>query len=52
VRENLLFDSLNIYLELVMRFKNRNDVMKFIGAFGDTSSRAKDKLKMIRLCSR
>jgi len=50
-RENLVFDSL-IYLEPVQIFKNRSNVMKF-SCFGDnTSSRAKDKLKTIRLCSR
>jgi len=51
VRENLVSESL-IYLEPVERFKNRSNVMKF-RSFGDnTSSRAKDKLKTIRLCSR
>jgi len=36
----------------VERFKNRSNVMKF-RSFGDsTSSRVKDKLKTIRLCSR
>jgi len=50
-RENLVFDSL-IYLEPVERFKSRSNVMKF-RSFGDTtSSRVKDKLKTIRLCSR
>jgi len=51
VRENFVFDSL-IYLEPVERFKNRSNVMKF-RSFGDiTSSKVKDKLKTIRLCSR
>jgi len=51
VRENLVFDSL-IYLEPVKRSKNRSNVMKF-WSFGDgTSSRVKDKLKTICLCSR
>jgi len=51
VRENFVFDSL-IYLELVERFKNMSNVMKF-RSFGDsTISRVKDKLKTIRLCSR
>jgi len=51
VRENLVFDSL-IYLELVERLKNRSNVMKF-RSFGDkTSSKFKNKLKTIRLCSR
>jgi len=50
-RENLVFDSL-IYFEPVERFKNRSNVMKF-RSFGDsTSSRVKEKLKTIRLCSR
>jgi len=50
-RGNLVFDSV-IYLEPVKRFKNRNNVIQF-SSFGDsTSSRVKDKLKMIRLCSR
>jgi len=50
-RENLVFDSL-IYLKPVERFQKRSNVMKF-RCFGDsTSSRVKDKLKMIRLCSR
>jgi len=50
-RENLVFDSL-IYLEPVGRFQNKSNVMK-VRSFGDsTSSRVKDKLKMIRLCSR
>jgi len=50
-RENFVFDSL-IYLETVERFKNMSNVMKF-RSFGDsTSSRVKDKLKTIRLCSR
>jgi len=51
IRENLVFDSL-IYLEPVERFKNRSNVMTF-RSFGDsTSSRVKDMLKTIRLCSR
>jgi len=52
VRErNFVYDSL-IYLESVERFKNRSNVMKF-RSFGDSmSSRVKDKLKKIRLCSR
>jgi len=50
-RENLVFDSL-IYLEPVERFKNRNKVMKFRCSGDSTSSRVKDKLKTIRLCSR
>jgi len=46
-RENLVFDSL-IYLEPVERFKKRSSVVKF-RSFGDsTSSRVKDKLKMIK----
>jgi len=50
-RENPLFDSL-IYLELVEIFKDISNVMKF-KSFGDSmSSSVKDKLKMIRLCSR
>jgi len=50
-RENFVFDSL-IYLDPVERFKNRSNVMKFRN-FGDsTSSRVKDKLKTIHLCSR
>jgi len=50
-RENFVFDSL-IFLEPVERLKNRSNVMKF-KSFGDsTSSRVKDKLKTIRLCSR
>jgi len=50
-RENLVFDSL-IYLESVERFMNRSNVIQF-RSFGDsTSSRVKDKLKTIRLCSR
>jgi len=49
--ENLVFNYL-IYLEPVERFKNRSNVMKF-RSFGDsTSSRVKDKLKTICLCSR
>jgi len=48
--ENLVFNSL-IYLEPVERFKNRSNVIKF-RSFGDsTTSRVKDKLKTIRLCS-
>jgi len=50
-RENLVFDSL-IYLEPVERFKNRSNVMKFRSSSDSTSSRVKDKLKTIRLCSR
>jgi len=51
VRENLLFASL-IYLEPVERFKNRSKVMKF-RSFGDcTSSRVKDKLKIICVAGR
>jgi len=50
-RENLVFDSL-IYLEPVKRFKNRSDVMKCRSFGNSTSSRVKDKLKTIRLCSR
>jgi len=50
-RENLVFDSL-IYLEPVERFKIRNNVMKFRSLGDSTSSRVKDKLKKIRLCSR
>jgi len=51
VRENFVFDYL-INLEPVDRFKNRSNVMKF-RSFGDsTRNRVKDKLKMIRLCSR
>jgi len=47
----LEFDSL-IYLEPVEKFKNKSNVMTF-RSFGDsTSSRVKDKLKSIRLCSR
>jgi len=50
-RENPVFDSL-IYLEPVERFKNRSNVIKFRN-FGDsTSSKVKDKLKTIYLCSR
>jgi len=50
-RENFVFDYL-IYIEPVERFKNRSNVMKF-RSFGDsTSSRVKDKLKTICLCSR
>jgi len=50
-RENFVFDSL-IYLEPAERFKNRSNVMK-LRSFGDSkSSRVKDKLKTIRLCSR
>jgi len=50
-RENFVFDSL-IYLEQEKRIKNRSNVLKF-SSFGDsTSSRVKDKLKTIRLCSR
>jgi len=50
-RENFVFDAL-IYLEPVERFKNRSNVMKF-RSFGDSkSSRVKDKLKTICLCSR
>jgi len=49
--ENLVLDS-HIYLEPVERFKNRSNVMKF-RSFGDsTNNRVKDKLKLIRLCSR
>jgi len=49
-RENLVVDSL-IYLEPVERFKTRSKMKKF-RSFGDsTSSRVKDKLKTIRLCS-
>jgi len=51
VRENFVFDSL-IYLEPIERCKNRSNAMK-CRSFGDsTSSRVKDKLKTIRLCSR
>jgi len=49
-RENFVFDSL-IYLESVESFKNKSNVLKF-RSFGDsTSSRVKDKLKTICLCS-
>jgi len=50
-RENLVFDSL-IYLEPVEIFKNRSNVMKFRSLGDSTSSRVKDKLKTICLCSR
>jgi len=50
-RELCILILLLIY-EPVERFKNRSNVMKF-RSFGDsTSSRVKDKLKTIRLCSR
>jgi len=50
-RENHVIDSL-IYLEPVEGFKNRSNVMKFRSVGDSTSSRVKDKLKTIRLCSR
>jgi len=50
-RENFVFDSL-IDLEPVERFKNRSNVVKFRSVGDSTSSRVKDKLKTIRLCSR
>jgi len=50
VRENLVFDS-PIHLEPVERFKNRSNVMKFRSFVDSRSSRVKDKLKTIRLCS-
>jgi len=50
-RENLVFDSL-IYLELVERFKNKSNAMKFRSFVDRMSSTVKDKLKTIRLCSR
>jgi len=50
-RENFVFDYLSFYLEPMERFKNRSNVMKF-KSFGDsTSSRVKDKLTKIRVCS-
>jgi len=49
--ENFVFDSL-IYLEPGESFKNRSIVMKFRSFGESTSSRVKDKLKMIGLCSR
>jgi len=52
VRERTLYLIISFHLEPVERFKNWNNVMKF-KSFGDsTSSRVKDKLKTIRLCSR
>jgi len=50
-KENFVFDS-HIFLEPVERFKNRSNVMKFRSFDDSTSSRVKDKLKTIRLCSR
>jgi len=50
-RENLVFDYL-IYLDPVERFKNRINVTKFRSFGNSTSSRVKDKLKTISLCSR
>jgi len=49
-RENLVIDSL-IYLERVEIFKNRSNVMKFWNFDDSMSSRVKDELKMICLCS-
>jgi len=41
-----------IHLEPLDRFKNSCNVMKFRSVGDSTSSRVKDKLKTIRLCSR
>jgi len=49
--DKLCYLILSFY-EPVERFQNRSNVMKFM-SFGDsTSSRVKDKLKAMHLCSR
>jgi len=50
-RENLVLDFL-IYLQLVKRFLNRSEVMKFRCFCDSSSGRVQDKLKAIRLNSR
>jgi len=47
MRENPVFDPF-IYLELMERFKNRSNVIKFRSLGDSTSSKVKGKLKTIR----